>query len=143
MPHLTVVSPGSHPIRRLALSTALVLGALGMAGYPAPRVVSVRLQGNEFTPKDAHVRVGDSIRFVNGNGGPHNVKFADDSISAAARALLEKAMGGEKIGPLSSPLLLDPGETYAFVVPAVPAGRYPLFCLPHMANMRGALIVDP
>lgn len=58
------------------------------------------------------------------------------------RALLEKAMGGEKIGPLSSPLLLDPGEPYTFVVPALKPGKYPLYCLPHLANMRGSLIVD-
>ena len=51
-------------------------------------------------------------------------------------------MGGEKIGPLSSPLLLDPGEPYTFVVPALKPGKYPLYCLPHLANMRGSLIVD-
>ena len=109
----------------------------------APRTVRVRLEGNAFRPDQIHARVGDTLRFVNGNGGPHNMAFAGDSISATARAMLEKSMGGEKLGPTSSPLLLDPGEAYAFVVPSLPAGRYPLFCLPHQVNMRGSLIVDP
>ena len=108
----------------------------------APRTVVVRLEGNAFRPDQIHVRAGDTLKFVNGNGGPHNVKFAEDSIAAPARAMLEKAMGGEKIGPMSSPLFIDPGETYAFVVPALPKGRYPLYCLPHQVNMRGSLIVD-
>ena len=114
-----------------------------VAGAPAaPHTVIVRLEGNAFQPDQIHARAGDTLKFVNGNGGPHNVAFAGDSIAPSARALLEKAMGGEKIGPLSSPLLLDAGEAYAFVVPAIPKGRYPLFCLPHQVNMRGSLIVD-
>jgi plastocyanin len=113
------------------------------AAAAAPRTVVVRLEGNAFRPDQIHARVGDTLRFVNGNGGPHNVKFEADSIAPAARALIEKAFGGEKIGPMSGPLLLDPGETYAIVVPALPVGRYPLYCSPHWANMRGKLIVDP
>ena len=58
-------------------------------------------------------------------------------------SILDLAMGGEKIGPMSSPLLLDPGELYAFVVPALSPGKYPLYCLPHVAQMRASLIVDP
>lgn len=119
------------------LLTQLVLGV-----STPPRSVGVLLQGNEFRPATIRARAGDTIRFVNGNGGPHNVAFERDSIAPAARALLAKAMGGEKLGPLSGPLLLDPEETYVVVVPALPGGRYPLFCLPHQANMRGALIVE-
>jgi plastocyanin len=58
------------------------------------------------------------------------------------RKLLEQAMTGDKISPLSSPLLLTAGESYAFRVPALAPGRYPFVCLPHVAgNMRGVLIV--
>jgi plastocyanin len=109
----------------------------------APRTIVVRLEGNAFRPDQIHARVGDTVKFVNGNGGPHNVKMADDSIAAPARALLEKAFGGEKLGPMSSELLWDPGAAYAIVIPAIPAGRYPLYCLPHIANMRASLFVDP
>lgn len=99
------------------------------------------MQGNEFRPSMVQARAGDTVRFVNGNGGPHNIAFAPDSIAPEARALLEKAMKGEKLGAVSSPLLWDPSEAYAFVVPALPPGRYPILCVPHMMNMRGSVIV--
>lgn len=122
---------------------AATLAFRAIPGLPrAPQTVVVTLQGNEFRPSIVTAHVGDSVRFVNGNGGPHNIAFAVDSISPAAKALLERAMKGEKIGPVSSPLLIDPQEAYAFVVPALPEGRYPLLCVPHMANMRGSLIVS-
>jgi plastocyanin len=131
-------------LSRAGASLAVVLAApLLVAIAPAPKTVVVRLEGNAFRPNVIHVRAGDTLRFVNGNGGPHNVKFVDDSIAAPAKTLIEKAMGGEKIGPMSSPLLLDPGEPYAFVVPALTPGKYPLYCLPHVAQMRASLIVDP
>ena len=119
------------------------LGAcLGACQAAPPRTVVVRLEGNEFRPAHVEVRAGDSVRFVNGNGGPHNVMFVADSMAPAPRTALEGAMKGEKIGPLSSPLLLDDGEAYAFVVPDIPAGRYPLVCLPHQAQMRASLMVS-
>lgn len=118
-------------------------GAVPTEASFAPRTVGVLLQGNEFLPATIRARVGDTLRFVNGSGGPHNVAFERDSIAQAARAQLAQAMGGEKLGPLSGPLLLDPDETYLIVVPSLPAGRYPLYCLPHQMNMRGALIVVP
>jgi plastocyanin len=53
-------------------------------------------------------------------------------------------MLGEKIAPLSSPLLLDSKEHYEFVVPALPPARYPFVCLPHAASgMKGVLVVVP
>ncbi len=121
------------------LLMCLVMGA---RPHVAPATHTVRLTGNEFVPRQTIARAGDTLRFVNGNGGPHNVQFVTDSIAAAARRLLDRAMG-DKIAPLSGPLLLDPDETYIFVVPAIAPGRYPFFCLPHQAAMRGALIVEP
>ena len=127
---------------RLVAAGGLCLAVTGLGGRRAPSTVVVRLEGNEFRPSIVQARAGDSVRFVNGNGGPHNIAFVADSIAEPARTLLTQAMKGEKIGPLSSPLLLDPAESYAFVVPALPPGRYPLFCAPHLANMRGELRVS-
>ena len=122
----------------LGLGLALA-AALGV--QRAPQTIVVRMQGNEFRPRIVQAHPGDSVRFMNGNGGPHNIAFAVDSISAAALTLLTAAMKGEKIGPVSGPLLLEE-ESYAFVVPALPAGRYPILCVPHMTNMRGELRVS-
>lgn len=95
-----------------------------------------------FDPAIIQAQAGDSLRFVLASGGPHNLQFVVDSISAPMRALLERAMPGDKIGPLSGPLLISTGETYAFRVPALEPGRYPFVCLPHvMSNMRGVLVV--
>lgn len=125
------------------LMTVVGLTMAGLGWRRAPQTVVVRLEANEFRPNVVQARLGDTIRFVNGNGGPHNVAFAADSISAAARRMLARAMLGEKLGPVSGPLLFDPAEVYAFVVPKdLPAGRYPLLCVPHMVNMRGELRVS-
>lgn len=130
-------------LTRWVAAGSLCLAVVGFGGRRAPQTVLVRLEGNEFRPRVVQARAGDSVRFVNGNGGPHNIAFAVDSIPEAARALLAQAMQGEKLGPVSGPLLFDPAESYAFVVPAeLLPGRYPLLCVPHMANMRGELHVS-
>lgn len=75
-------------------------------------------------------------------GGPHNVEFIGDSLTSAARHLLIGAMGKDTVRALGGPWLIIADETYEFVVPSLPAGRYPWLCSPHFANMRGALIVE-
>jgi len=104
----------------------------------------VRLTGSRFVPAEIEANAGDSLRFINGPGGLHNVEFVTDSIAPPLRQRLADAMPGEKIGPLSSPLLLSGGEVYAFQVPALPPGRYPFICLAHVtAGMRGTLVILP
>jgi plastocyanin len=99
-------------------------------------------QRHRFVPAQTIARTGDTLRFINGSGGPHNIQFLVDSLPESARDLLERAMPGEKIGPVASPLLLDQQETYQFAVPDLPPGRYPYVCLPHGANgMRGAIVI--
>jgi plastocyanin len=112
---------------------------------PSPAAVThlVRMNANSFAPAVTRARAGDTVRFVNGQGGPHNVEFIADSIGAAARGLLERAMPGgrDKLGPLSGPLLLDEDEAYSVIVPSMAEGRYAFLCLPHQAFMRGTLVV--
>lgn len=125
--------------------TALSLAALGVAvsGGRSPASHTVKLQGNAFIPAEVQASPGDTVTFVNGNGGPHNVEFVKDSVATSARPLFEKAMPGGKykLGPMSGPLLIDMDERYTIVVPDVPAGRYAFLCLPHQVNMKGALVV--
>ncbi len=102
----------------------------------------IRLTGNRFVPSEIEAHPGDSLRFVNGPGGLHNVEFTRDSIAETPRRVLAFAMPGDKIGPLSSPLLISSGEVYAFRIPELPAGRYPFICLAHVAaGMRGVLVI--
>ncbi|MGH7677405.1 MAG: plastocyanin/azurin family copper-binding protein [Gemmatimonadaceae bacterium] len=113
------------------------------AGLPRlPQSHTVRLDRNRFMPAQLPVHPGDTVRFVNGEGGPHNVEFDKDSIAPAERKIIEGAMGPDKILPLSGPIMMLNGQVYTFVVPDLPAGRYAYLCSPHWANMKGAVIVE-
>jgi plastocyanin len=130
------------PLRCAVGVAALLL----LAAFPAPQAPGVReiWMSSRFVPGETTARAGDTLRFINQTGGPHNIQFFVDSIPEAARVLLEGAMPGEKIGPLSSPVLLNENDRYEIAVPALPPGRYPFVCLPHFASrMLGALLVTP
>lgn len=118
----------------------LVAGASFATSAPATHVV--RLDGNRFVPAESRVAAGDTVRFVNGQTGPHNVQFMAESIPATAQRLLNDAMRN-RILPLTSPMFIVPEEAYTIVVPNLPPGRYAFLCSPHWASMRGALIVAP
>jgi plastocyanin len=122
----------------------MALGAIAWAGQaPAPVVYEIRMT-SRFVPGRTVARAGDTLRFINQTGGPHNVQFFADSIPESARVLLEQAMPGAKIAPLSSPLLITENEVYQIAVPALLPGRYPFVCLPHFGSrMLGTLEVVP
>lgn len=122
----------------LALLSALAV--LAAKQHSGPTMHVVRLTGNRFEPALVRAAPGDTVRFVNGQGGPHNVEFIADSTTVAARRILSGALTG-RIAPLSGPMLIVADEVYDVVVPDLPNGRYPFLCSPHWANMRGALIV--
>ena len=123
----------------LASGAGLALPISRQAEKPTSHVHVVRLESNRFVPAVTRAVGGDTLRFVNGEGGPHNVEFISDSIPAAPRRLIDAAMPG-KIRALSSPMLILRGEEYRLVIPALPAGRYAFLCSPHAANMHGALV---
>ena len=102
---------------------------------------TVRLDRNSFIPAETHASPGDTVRFLNGDGGPHNVAFVADSIPKDARAAIGDAMPKPKITDISSAMLILNEESYTIVVPKVDAGRYAFMCQPHYASMRGALVV--
>ena len=102
----------------------------------------VRLETNRFVPAETRVSPGDTVRFINGQGGPHNVQFMAESIPATAQALLNDAMT-RRILPLTSPMFIVPDEAYTLVVPHLTPGRYAFLCSPHGASMRGSLRVIP
>lgn len=105
-----------------------------------PTTHVVKLEANRFVPAETRVAPGDTVRFVNGQGGPHNVQFMAESIPATAQSLLNDAMR-ERILPLTSPMFIVPDEVYTLVVPRLAPGRYAFLCSPHWANMRGSLTV--
>ena len=130
-------------LRGSAVTPALVLLLAALRAAPAATVREIRMT-SRFVPAEISARAGDTLRFINQTGGPHNIQVFVDSIPESARVLLEAAMPGEKIGPLSSPLLLGEHDRYDIAVPALPPGRYPFVGLPHFASrMLGTLVVVP
>lgn len=129
---------------RLAAVLAAALGAIAWAGQATvPAVHEIRMT-SRFVPGLTVARAGDTLRFINQTGGPHNIQFFADSMPEAARVLLERAMPGVKIAPLSSPLLITENDVYEIAVPALGPGRYPFVCLPHFGSrMLGTLQVVP
>jgi plastocyanin len=134
---------------KLAIALGLAAIALGLR-FSAFDRRDILLNNNRFMPAMITARVGDTLAFVNGRGGPHNVQFADDSLSDAAHRLIDAAMPDRpKVAwsrdvPLAGPLLVLDGDTYKVVVPALPPGRYRFFCTPHLSGgMRGELVVVP
>jgi plastocyanin len=130
---------------------AISFAAIVVAMRPAPvERQDVQLNNNRFMPALVTARAGDTLAFINGRGGPHNVQFADDSLTDAAHRLIDAAMPDRpKVAwsrdvPLAGPLLVLEGDTYKVAVPELPPGRYRFFCAPHVSGgMRGELVVVP
>ena len=122
-------------------SAAALLGVAAAVTPPATH--TVRLERNRFVPAVTHAVPGDTIRFVNGEGGPHNVAFDADSIAKDVRKVIDAAMPKPKIAELASGMLILQDEVYTIVVPRLAPGRYAFLCSPHWAQMRGAIVVTP
>ena len=130
----------------IAIASVASVGAL-LTGRALERT-DIRLENNRFSPNLITARVGDTLSFTNVRGGPHNVQFADDSLTDAAHRLIDAAMPDRpkqpwsRDVPLAGPFLILDGDTYKVVVPALPPGRYRFFCTPHVSGgMRGELLV--
>ena len=126
---------------------ALVVGALalGTARAAAQEVHEIRMveagKGEfRFEPSSVSARRGDVLLFKAISGAPHSVVFEGKELSADARQKLNDALP-RRAGDLSSPLLTEDAE-YRVVVPALKAGTYRFFCLPHRAyDMKGQVTV--
>jgi plastocyanin len=136
-------------MRRLMLVSLCLLGLSNWvaAEAQAQKVHEIRLEANpekeiyRFSPARVTARPGDVLLFRAVSGTPHSVVFEGGRLSGPAREALNGALS-RRSGDLSSPLLTPDGAEYRMTVPALPAGRYDFFCLPHRAyDMRGVLQV--
>jgi plastocyanin len=100
------------------------------------RVVDVAMidgtsYGMRFDPVRVTVRRGDTLRFTQKGGMPHNVDFR--SVPAGTR------LGAQQVGPL----LKSRGETYEVVIDArFAAGKHVYVCTPHeVLGMAGIVNV--
>ena len=110
------------------------------------KTVEVKMVGDEkgyrFEPADITVKQGDGIKFVMVSGAPHNVAFDPATLPANVAAQLTANMP-DQIAPLSSPMFLNPDESYTISFAGVAPGTYDFHCTPHLAmGMTGKITVQ-
>jgi plastocyanin len=124
-------------------------GAAAGAVAPAPatgKTVEVKMIGDatgyRFDPANVTIKSGDAIKWVMVSGGPHNVTFQNVTDPTVA-AQLDANMPGQKMGPLSGPMVMQPNEAYTASFAKIPPGKYDYICTPHTAmNMKGTVTVQ-
>jgi plastocyanin len=118
--------------------------ATGTAAPITGTIHEVKMLGDEkgyrFEPVNITIKAGDGIKWVMVSGGPHNVQF--ENVPADAKAQLSANMPNQ-LSDLSSPMLINPNETYEMSFANVKPGKYDYVCTPHLANnMRGSVTVQ-
>jgi plastocyanin len=99
-------------------------------------------KGYRFEPATVTIKAGDAVRFTMVSGGPHNVAFDPGTVPADSKNQLDANMD-QKISELSSPMLMNPNETYIISFGGVKPGVYPFHCTPHLAmGMKGTITVQ-
>ncbi|HZS59888.1 MAG TPA: c-type cytochrome [Gemmatimonadaceae bacterium] len=121
-------------------------GNAGNAGNTPAATVTIEMvadaSGYKFVPNSVTIHAGETVRFVNKIGGPHNVTFWPDSIPAGTQQKLQRGMQNPT-GPLTSPLLTNTGDATTVSFDGVTPGTYKFYCMPHQAfGMKGQIIVQ-
>jgi plastocyanin len=99
-------------------------------------------KGYRFEPANLTIKQGDAVKFTMVTGGPHNVSFDPATVPADSKAQLDANMPN-KLAELSSPMLMNPNESYTVSFAGVKPGTYPFHCTPHLAmNMKGVITVQ-
>ena len=110
--------------------------ATAAAAEPTGPVVEVKMMGSgqvyKFDPSTITVPAGGTVRFINVEGGPHNVSFYADSIPAGAAEKLNAAMTN-RMDNLAGPFLINVNDHYDVSFAGLPTGTYKGFCTPHQA----------
>mmetsp|Transcript_17397 Transcript_17397/g.31721 ORF Transcript_17397/g.31721 Transcript_17397/m.31721 type:complete len:227 (+) Transcript_17397:50-730(+) len=135
----TTVSSNDHCTRRAAMARAAGLAAglsVATVGSPAYAAETKEvLLGSDsgqlvFVPAQLKICKGDTVKWINNKGGPHNVVFDEDAIPSGVVA--EKISMDGQLG--------EEGETYSMSFDV--AGNYAYYCEPHRgAGMNGNLVV--
>jgi plastocyanin len=135
-----------HHLRVVPLAALVAASIATSSAAQATHVVKLRAdsaaQEYHFEPSAVTVHPKDVVVFQVVSGAPHNITFESTGLSPQAHAALNAALS-RRAADLTSPLLTTSGTEYRLVVPAIPAGTYRFFCLPHRAyDERGELRVE-
>jgi plastocyanin len=126
-------------------ATAPAAGAVAKVA-PTGATVDIKMVGDDkgyrFEPATVTIKPGDAVRFTMVSGGPHNVAFDPATVPAESKNQLDANMD-QKISELSSPMMMNPNETYTISFGGVKPGTYPFHCTPHLAmGMKGTITVQ-
>ena len=100
--------------------------------------------GFRFEPADLTIKVGDTVRWINGSGFPHNVAFYADRIPRGAMGVIESVMPAEgKLGSMIGRIVSELGDVFEMDFVNAPLGEYHYFCVVQEAiGMVGTLIIE-
>jgi len=130
-----------------AAATAAAPAAAGTALPITGKTWEVKMIGDgtsyKFVPADLTIKAGDGIKFTVVSMPPHNVAFDPAVVPADVKGQLDANMGPNKIGELSSGLLLNIGDAVTISFAGIKPGKYDFHCTPHLAmNMKGTVTVQ-
>jgi plastocyanin len=99
-------------------------------------------KGYRYEPATLTIKAGDGIKYINVSGGPHNVAFDAATLPADVRPQLAANMPNTPT-ELSSPMMIQPNETYTVSFGNIKPGSYEVHCTPHLAmNMKQTVTVQ-
>lgn len=94
-----------------------------------------------YTPSTLTIKAGDTVRWINRSGGPHNVAFYADQVPESAVDVLNAAMAN-RLSDLNGGLVVEPEATYTIDFTGAPVGDYGYYCMPHeVVGMVASLTV--
>jgi len=133
-----VVNNNNYCSRRQAMSRAAGLAAgvavssVAQPAYAAETkevLMGTDSGGLKFVPEKIQICKGDSVKWKNNKGGPHNVVFDEDGIPDGVDQ--EKISMDDQLG--------EEGDT--FVMKFDVAGTYSYYCEPHRGAGMGATLI--
>ncbi len=139
-----------EPIVQRAQPSAAVLAASTSLGEKTGVVHEVQMLGAgegdfRYEPSELTIKVGDTVRWVNGSGFPHNVAFYADRIPDGASVVVDAVMPAEgKLGPMNGRIVSEAGDAFEMDFVSAPTGTYTYFSVPQEAmGMLGTLTIEP
>jgi plastocyanin len=97
-------------------------------------------QTYKFEPANLTIKEGDGVKYVMVSGGPHNVAFLNGPDAAKPQLMANMP---NQMKELTSPMMMNPNETYTVSFAKVPPGVYNYHCEPHAAlGMKGSITVQ-
>ena len=83
-----------------------------------------------YIPEELTIKTGDTVRWINVSGGPHNVQFKAGRVPDGAEAVLNAAMAN-RMGSMNGGFVMAPNAVYEINFTGAPVGEYYYVCTPH------------